>query len=209
MRDTNAGEHEAASPAPVTEPPRSRGGDAPGCQLRSDGGESLQTHTLRLELVDEPGELLGALEPIASNGGNLLSIFHERGSLTPRGQIPVEIDIACPASRLEDILDALDAAGVNVIQVDAERYSEQVSVLLVGDLIETDLSDSLSSIEHCAGASVVDISLSAPDGTDERASAMVELAATSESIDTALQTVRSVADSKELLVIEPMLGGSR
>lgn len=47
----------------------------------TDGAVS--AYTVRLELVDEPGELLRALEPIADNGGNLLSIFHERGSLTP------------------------------------------------------------------------------------------------------------------------------
>ena len=50
----------------------------------------VRSYTVRLELVDEPGELLGALEPIADNGGNLLSIFHERGNVTPRGHIPVE-----------------------------------------------------------------------------------------------------------------------
>ena len=55
---------------------------------RPDGGGRDRTYTIRLELVDEPGELLRALEPIAARGGNLLSIFHERGSLTPRGRIP-------------------------------------------------------------------------------------------------------------------------
>ncbi|MFD1525915.1 amino acid-binding protein, partial [Halolamina salina] len=49
---------------------------------RADG---VTTHTLRLELDDEPGELAAALEPIAEHGGNLLSVFHERGSRTPGG----------------------------------------------------------------------------------------------------------------------------
>ncbi|MFY4816535.1 amino acid-binding protein, partial [Haloarcula sp. AONF1] len=56
-----------------------------------DGGHAAaapSTHTVRLELVDEPGQLLAALHPIADNGGNLLSIYHERGNKTPRGRIP-------------------------------------------------------------------------------------------------------------------------
>lgn len=51
-----------------------------------DGGHASatpSTHTVRLELVDEPGQLLAALHPIADNGGNLLSIYHERGNKTP------------------------------------------------------------------------------------------------------------------------------
>src|SRR6056297_691568 len=101
-----------------------------------DGGGRLRAYTVRLELVDEPGELLRTLEPIADNGGNLLSIFHERGSLTPRGHIPVEVDLECAPERFVQIIEALRDAGVTVIAADAERYGEAVTVLLVGDLVE-------------------------------------------------------------------------
>ncbi|MFB6135937.1 MAG: amino acid-binding protein [Halobacteriaceae archaeon] len=171
----------------------------------TDGG--LQTHTVRLELVDEPGELLRALEPIADNGGNLLSIYHQRGSLTPRGHIPVEIDLECPPERFDDILAALQENGVNVIQTDAERYGEEVSVLLVGHLIGTDLSDTLSRVEETADASVVDISLSAPEGTDGVSSARLRLAAAAGAVGPTLGAVRDIADEKGLRVVEPLVGG--
>src|SRR6056297_2761822 len=103
-----------------------------------DGGGRLRAYTVRLELVDEPGELLHTLEPIADNGGNLLSIFHERGSLTPRGHIPVEIDLECHPDRFDVIVDALRETGVNIVQAGADRYSEEVAVLLVGHIIDTD-----------------------------------------------------------------------
>jgi len=156
----------------------SGGRSAPDAPRVADGGEQLQAHTVRLELVDEPGELLRALNPIATHGGNLLSIFHERGSLTPRGHIPVEIDLECPAGRLDTIVDALRNNGINVIQTDAERYREHVEVVLVGALIETDLSATLTAIEECEEATVVDMSLTAPNGEDV-ASARLSLAATS------------------------------
>ncbi|WP_101295406.1 amino acid-binding protein [Halegenticoccus soli] len=173
----------------------------------TDGGES-QTHTIRLELIDEPGQLLGALRPIAENGGNLLSIFHERGNITPRGRIPVEVDLECPPERFEAIVDALRDRGVNVIQADAERYGEEVTVLLTGHLIDSDLSDTLRRIEECSDASVIDLSLSAPQGTDDTSSARVRLAAREGRAQRAVGIVRDIAAEKGLHVVEPLSEGS-
>jgi ACT domain-containing protein len=165
-----------------------------------------RAHTLRLELTDEPGELLCALTPIAENGGNLLSIFHERGSLTPRGRIPVEVDLECPPRRFDDIVDALRDAGVTVIAADAERYGDAVTVLLVGDLVAADLSDALGRLEEHASASVVDFTLTDEPGQDEQSSARLRLAVESGTADAALGAVRDLAAEKDLHVVEPLVG---
>ncbi len=175
----------------------------------ADGGEAAQTHTLRLELVDEPGELLRALEPVASEGGNLLSIFHERGSVTPRGRIPVEVDVSCPPGKFDAIVDAVRESGVNVVQADTEHYGEAVTAVLIGDLVETDLSDTLERIEACASASVADFSLAAADGTDDVSSARLRLAAEAGSVERALDAVRAVAEEKSLSVVEPLVEADR
>jgi ACT domain-containing protein len=172
--------------------------------------EAVRAYTVRLELVDEPGELLRALEPIADNGGNLLSIFHERGNVTPRGHIPVEVDLEATPDRFDAIVDALREAGVNVIQAGAERYSEEVTVVLVGHLVDTDLSDTLSRVQECGRASVSDVSLSALEGTDEVSSARIRLVARTDGVEPALETVREVAREKDFRVIEPLAqGGDR
>jgi ACT domain-containing protein len=168
-----------------------------------------RSYTVRLELVDEPGELLGALEPIADNGGNLLSIFHERGNLTPRGHIPVEVDLEATQAQFDIIVDSLREAGVNVIQAGAERYSEELTVVLVGHLVETDLSDTLRRFQDCGGVSVADLSLSAPAGTEGPSSARLRVVASEGQSDDALATVRSVAEEKDLRVIEPLTEGSK
>jgi len=167
-----------------------------------------RSYTVRLELVDEPGELLRALEPIADNGGNLLSIFHERGNLTPRGHIPVEVDLEATETQFEVVVDALRDAGVNVIQAGAERYSEELTVVLVGHLVETDLSDTLRRFTDCGGVSVADVSLSAPAGTEGPSSARLRLVATEGQSDDALTIVRTVAEEKDLRVVEPLMEGS-
>ncbi|WP_408957250.1 amino acid-binding protein [Natrinema sp. 74] len=171
----------------------------------TDGG--VRAYTVRLELVDEPGELLRALAPIADSGGNLLSIHHERGNITPRGHIPVEVDLECPPDRFDDIVQALRDAGVNVIQAGEEHYGEEVNVVLVGHLVETDLSNTLSRIEDEAEAVVQDLSLAAPDGTEGVASARARLAIDSGRSEEALAAIRSIGTDKELTVVEPLLGG--
>jgi len=183
-------------------PPES---DADVTDPETDGGERPQTHTIRLELVDKPGELLSALRPIAENGGNLLSIFHERGNLTPRGHIPVEVDVECPPDRFETIVDALREEGVNVIQAGAERYGEQLTLLLVGDIVDTDLSDTLRRIESSTDATLADLSLSAPDGRGGASSARLRLATRTGRMDEVFDHVRAIADEKELNLIEPLV----
>ncbi|PSQ07267.1 amino acid-binding protein [Halobacteriales archaeon QS_6_71_20] len=179
-------------------------------ETEADGGRAaeLQAHTIRLELVDEPGQLLAALTPIADNGANLLSIFHERGSLTPRGRIPVEVDIECPPDRFDDILADLRERGVNVIQADAEEYGDEVTVVLVGHLVDTDLSDTLKRMQDRSEASVADIDLSAPAGAGSEAhsSARLRLRARAGEIAGVVEAVREVAAEKDIRVIAP-LGG--
>jgi ACT domain-containing protein len=172
---------------------------------RPDGGDRGRAYTVRLELVDEPGELLRALEPIATRGGNLLSIFHERGSLTPRGRIPVEVAFEATPDGFATIVDGLREADVAVVKAGSERYSEQLTVLLIGELVETDLSGTLSTLEGRARASITDVSLSAPEGTSGVSTARLRLA-TAEA-GRALSAIHETADEKDLRVIEPLTAG--
>lgn len=176
--------------------------------MMADAQNRIHTHTIRLELVDEPGELLRALKPIANNGGNLLSIFHERGNVTPRGNIPIEVDLEASPDRFKDIVDALRDAGINVVQAGAERYSDSLVVILSGHLVNTGLSDTLSRIQDETDASVTDLSLSAPEGTEHVSSARLHLATAAGETDAAIDAIRGIAVQKDLRVIEPlMLGG--
>lgn len=173
----------------------------------NDSTTDIRAYTLRLELVDEPGELLRSLKPIAEHGGNLLSIFHERGNITPRGHIPVEVDVEATPDRFETIVEGLRDAGINVIQAGTERYSEGMTVILSGHLIETDLSDTLAQIQRTKSATVTDISISAPQGSTEISSARLKLATESGSTEEVLDSIRKIADEKDLRLVEPLMSG--
>jgi len=173
----------------------------------SDSTEEVRAYTVRLELVDRPGELLRALEPIADHGGNLLSIFHERGNVTPRGHIPVEVDLEATPERFEVIVAALREEGINVIQAGADRYGTELTVVLIGHIVDTDISDTFDRIEAASGASVRDLSLSSPDSDAGDSSARLRLAAQRGETEAVLATVREVAEEKGLRVLEPMAAG--
>jgi len=175
----------------------------------TDVETDIHAYTLRLELVDEPGELLRSLRPIAENGGNLLSIFHERGNVTPRGHIPVEVDLEATPDRFERIIDDLRDAGINVIQAGAERYSEELTVVLSGHVIDTDLSDTLSRIRESTSATVTDLAVAAPEGTADVSSARLGISAEAGTTQQVLDRLRTIAAEKDLELVEPLAGGTR
>lgn len=161
------------------------------------------THTIRLELVDEPGELLRALAPIANNGGNLLSIFHERGNITPRGHIPVEVDVEATPERFRDIVNGLRDEGINVVQAGAERYSESITIILSGHLVDTGLSDTLKRIREETNTSITELSLSAPEGTQDVSSARLRVGTATGEVDQTMDVIRQISDEKNIQLIEP------
>lgn len=167
----------------------------------------VRAYTVRLELEDEPGELLNALGPIAENGGNLLSIFHERGNRTPRGRIPVEVDLEAPPERFDRIVTALRETDINVIQAGAEQYGEELTVILIGHLVATDLSETLTRIQRDANATVEDVSLSV--GTEkDPSSARIRVATQPGETERTLSVIREVATNKSFTLIEPLTARS-
>ncbi|MEF8859375.1 MAG: amino acid-binding protein [Halolamina sp.] len=168
----------------------------------ADGGTT--THTLRLELDDEPGELAAALDPIAEHGGNLLSVFHERGNLTPGGRVPIEVDLECPAGRFDAIVDTLRERDVTVVAADEEYYGEALSVILTGHVVDTNLSETLRAIEEGTVVSIKEMQLSAAGGTKGQSSALFRLGARTGQREAALDRIREVADENGLDVVEPL-----
>jgi ACT domain-containing protein len=95
------------------------------------------------------------------------------------------------------------------MQAGAERYGEELTILLVGHLVDTDLSDTLDRIEQSTEASLSDLSLSAPEGTDQPSSARLRMATRPGRTEAALAVVREIAAEKDLHVIEPLTEGSQ
>ncbi len=160
--------------------------------------------SMDLEMQDKPGQLLMALEPLREQKGNIISVLHHRDKKTPRGTIPVRVILEMDRSRLEAVKEQLQANGIIVVRAGEDRFLEEITVLLVGHVLDRDLGDTVHQIDSTGFAEVVDLSLSMP-GIDEPSSAYLRIRATGkDEIQKAMSILRQVGVQKDLLVIEPI-----
>ncbi len=157
-----------------------------------------------LELQDVPGQLLLSLEPFKKYKGNIISVVHHRDRKTPRGTVPVQIVFEIDPSNIDNVKKQLQENGIVVVRAGEDRFIEEISVLLIGHVVHTDLGDTINRIDSTGFAEVEDLSLRMP-GIDEPSSAYMRIRATGkEEIGKSLSILRKVGAEKDLLVIEPI-----
>jgi len=160
--------------------------------------------TLIVELEDKPGQLLRVLEPIARNGGNIVGIFHQRGKKTPLNRIPVEISFTAESKKAEKIIEELQRDFL--IRQFGKLRTAVVSILLVGHVIHTDLSDTIKRVDS-SDAECVELNITMPE-REEPSTAMITITAKSEeALEMALRRLRETCREKGILVIEPINDG--
>lgn len=160
--------------------------------------------SMDLELQDVPGQLLLALQPLKENKANIISVVHHRERRTPRGMIPVRLLVEVDRSKLESVKSQLKGSGISVVRMGEERFIEEVSVVLVGHVLNSDLGDTINRIDSTGYAEVMELSLTMP-GVEDPSSAYLRIRATGKrEVQEALSILRQVSDEKKLLVIEPI-----
>lgn len=88
---------------------------------------------LTLGLTDRPGTLLKALERIAANGGNIISIIHSREQLTG-GYVPVSLSVEFPShENFERARSGIEEAGIPVLSAESLERSIE-TVLIIGSV---------------------------------------------------------------------------
>jgi len=160
--------------------------------------------SMDLELQDVPGQLLLALQPLKDYKANIISVVHHRERKTPRGTIPVRFVVEMDRSRLDAVKSQLQSSGVTVVRAGEVRFIEDVAVVLVGHILDSDLGDTINRIDSTGFAEVMDLALTMP-GVNEPSSAYLRIRATGKAeIHKALSILRQVGEEKKLLVIEPI-----
>lgn len=160
--------------------------------------------SMNIELKDIPGQLAEALRPISEFGGNIRSIIHHRGKITPRNNIPVQIAIEIDEPMLDKLIQKLREMDVIVAKVGEERLMESALVLLIGHIVHSDIKDTIETIDNTGFAEVVNLSLSMP-GIEKQSSASFVINATGENeLEQALESLKGIAYEKNLLMITPI-----
>jgi ACT domain-containing protein len=156
-----------------------------------------------LELKDIPGQLVNALAPISDSGGNIVSVVHHHEKRTPRGTIPIQVTFDI-AEGLEDLKFKLESRDIAIIRVNEAKLLEHRTVILVGHIIHSDIRDTIDQIDRTGYAEVVDLAMSMP-GINLKSSARIGIsAAGKDEAKKAIDLLRAIGRSKDLLVIEPI-----
>ena len=101
---------------------------------------------LTLALVDKPGQLLRALEPIAKNGGNIISIIHERDKPV-EGYVPVSLVVDFPSRQnFRSAINDLRSLGIAIIKSEEVVEKVRLTFILIGGVdlrrvIESNIRD--------------------------------------------------------------------
>ncbi len=154
---------------------------------------------LVLEVLDVPGQLLDALEPIGKLGANIVTVIHQRDVKTERGTIPVHITIEGDKDTLKTVLQSMEERKIQIMEVDGVVRKEEVTTVIIGN-VEQVLEESVGSLDKIDGVKIVDLDLKMSDHPDQSASKIVLEADYGKKKDL-LKRIKEVGNSKGFLVI--------
>ena len=160
--------------------------------------------SMKLEMKDSPGQLVAALKPISDVGGNIIAVIHQRDPDPDGDTLNVQIVLELPKGRIDNLVSLLKEQGVHIQRIGEERLLFQRTVILIGHLMHTGLSDTVDQIDSTGFAEVTALAMSMP-GVNERSSSRITIKAVSrEDMEAALAILRRVSRQKSLLLIEPL-----
>jgi len=152
---------------------------------------------LTIALADRPGQLIKALEPIAKNGGNIISIIHEREKPSD-GFVPVSLVVDFPSKQnLRRTIDDLKNLGVAIIKSEEIIDRTRIMAILIGRMDVKRLAE-----KGIRNAEIVGFEVSTPTSKD--ACLKLELEVPTESVDEAIDDLRKLAEAEKALLLSPI-----
>ena len=147
---------------------------------------------LTLGLIDRPGQLIKALEPIAKNGGNIISIIHEREKVSS-GYVPVSLVVDFPTiTNFENTKREFEDVSISVIKSEEMIEKANISFILIGKL-------DVRKIVEIEKARIIDFEISAP--TSKEACIRLNVEAPVEAIKGIIAKLNEVAEEENAVLI--------
>jgi len=152
---------------------------------------------LTIALADRPGQLVKALEPIAKNGGNIISIIHEREEPSA-GFVPVSLVVDFPSKwNLMKTINDLKELGVTIVRSEEIIDTTHITVNLIGKVDLKRLAET-----GIRNVKIVGFEVSAPTSKD--ACLKLELEIPTESVEEAIDDLRRIAEAEKALLLSPI-----
>jgi ACT domain-containing protein len=109
-----------------------------------------------------------------------------------------------PEGHLERLVALLKEQGVHIQRIGEERLLYKRTVILIGHLMHTDLSDTVDQIDSTGFAEVCELKMNMP-AVNERSTSRITIKAVSKGdMEAAIAILRRVSLQKSLLLIEPL-----
>ena len=154
---------------------------------------------LVLELLDVPGQLVSALEPISGLGANLVTVIHKRDYKNDNGKVPVQLTLEGEQGDLINVVNRFEDLGFSIIEMDGVVRKEKISTILFGHIVDQDLRDTMDKINGLEGVSVVAFDLKL--NGEEKSTALINIEADVGKKQTVFNKIAEIAEEKNLLVI--------
>lgn len=154
---------------------------------------------LVLELLDVPGQLVSALEPISGLGANLVTVIHKRDYKNENGKVPVQLTLEGEQEDLQNVVSRFEDLGFTIIEMDGVVKKEKISTVLFGHIVDQDLRDTMDRINALDGVLIVafDIKLNG----EEKSTALINIEADVGRKQAVFDRIAEIAEEKDLLVI--------
>jgi ACT domain-containing protein len=154
---------------------------------------------LVLELMDTPGQLVKALEPISSLGANLVTVIHKRDYKNEKGNVPVQLTIEGEHEDLKKVVNRFEELGFSIIEMDGVVKKEKITTIFFGHIVDQDLRDTMDRINLLKGVVITgfDIKL---DGEKE-STALITLETDYGKKQFVFDKIKEIAEEKQLLMI--------
>jgi len=154
---------------------------------------------LVLELLDVPGQLVKALEPISGVGVNLVTVIHKRDYKNENGNVPVQLTVEGEQEDLLRLIQRFEDLGFSIIEMDGVVKKEKISTILFGHIVDQDLRDTMDRINELDGVVIVafDIKLNG----EEKSTALINIEANIGKKQDVFNRIAEIAEEKDLLVI--------
>lgn len=154
--------------------------------------------SLTLALPDKPGQLLRALEPIAKNGGNIISIIHERDKPV-EGYVPVSLVVDFLSHQsFRKTIEELRSLGISIIKSEEVVERHRLTFILVGSVdIEEVIESRLSGVE----ITNIEVVMSKSGGVSIR----LEIEAPADEAEKVVEMLKRAANEQGALLI-PSIG---
>ncbi|WP_405292889.1 amino acid-binding protein [Methanobrevibacter sp.] len=154
---------------------------------------------LVLELLDSPGQLVKALEPISVFGANLVTVIHKRDYKNENGKVPVQLTLEGEHEELKKVVGRFEELGFTIIEMDGVVKKETITTIFFGHIVDQDLRDTMDRINELEGVVIVafDIKLNG----EEKSTALINIETDIGKKQIVFDRIAEIAEEKELLVI--------